>query len=420
MTIQSIQSAGRPLRVVVLTTYFKPIIGGVESTAERLARFLARAGIDTRVLTKRITADLPDHEQLDGVRVERIGRHGDRDPGGKWRLIPAAVRWLIAHRADHDVVCCVDYRGVGCAALLARRVTRRPVVLQAQTTGVLSAANADQALSHLGINPGAWPGRLVKSAVTRIYAGGDAFACISRDIERETLGAGIAAARVHFLPNPVDMTHFRPAEGADRRRLRAEFGVDDDRVVVAFAGRLSREKGVSELLDAWQRLSAAGALKTSGGAAALLLVAGPDMPGHAWNLGESARAFVARHGLDPTVRFLGPLRDVAPLYRAADLAVVPSHFEALGLSALEALACGTPVVASAVGGLLDFMVDGLNGALCPPQDPAALAERLAPLVGDAALRARLSANARLSVAEAYDEQTVLSRFAALLSSLAKA
>lgn len=409
------------LRVVVLTTYFKPIIGGVESSAERLARFLARTGVATRVLTKRVVPGLPDREALDGFTIERIGALGDRDAAGKWKLIPAATRWLIAHRRDYDAIACIDYRGIGCAPLLARPWTGRPVVFQAQTSGVLSAGNADATLARLGIAPGARLGRLAKSGITGLYARADAFACISHEIERETHDAGVADSRIHFLPNPVDTAHFRPPSVSERAALRAALDVHDQRLVVAYAGRLSREKGVSELVEAWRVLHERGVLAaqaTADGAPPLLLVAGPDMPGHPWNLGESARAFVAQHGLGASVRFLGPLRDVAPLYRAADVAVVPSHFEALGLSALEALACGTPVVASAVGGLLDFMKDGVNGALAPPKDGAALAERLAPLLRDPDLRGRLSAQARETVVATYAEDVVLTQFSALLRKLA--
>jgi len=294
------------------------------------------------------------------------------------------------------------------------------VLFQAQTTGVLSAGNADGILNRFGIAPGAAIGRAAKGMVTRLYAGADAFACISHEIERETQAAGVAAERIHYLPNPVDTAHFRPATDEDRAGIRARLGVSDAGVIVAFAGRLSREKGLAELLEAWRRLSANGVLAAQARADAappVLLVGGPDMPGHAWNLGESARTFVAEHGLEASVRFLGPLRDVAPLYRAADVAVVPSHFEALGLSALEALACGTPVVASAVGGLLDFMRDGVNGALCPPQDSVALAGQLERLLRDRQLRGQLSAHARATVEATYSEAVVLARFGDVLRQL---
>lgn len=414
-------AADSPLRVVILTTYFAPVIGGVESTAERLARYLLRAGhADTCVLTKRLSPKLPDLERMDGLRVVRIGPYGDRSASGKWRLIPSAVRWLLAHREEYDVVACIDYRGVGIAGLLARKVTKRPVLFQAQTTGVLSARNADEALQRLGISPGAMVGRAVKSVVTRLYAQADAFASIAHEIERETQEAGVPSERIHFLPNPVDTDRFRPLAESERSAERVAYGVGDDRVVVAFAGRLSREKGLSELLDAWRLLAERGwevGRNAGEGRMPLLLVAGPDMPGHPWDLGASARAFVTQHGLDPSVRFVGPLKDVASLYQAADVAVVPSHFEALGLSALEALACGTPVVASAVGGLLDFMQDDVNGALCPPRDSTAIAEKLGRLIRDADWRRRLSRQARATVETTYSERVVLARFAEVLRAL---
>jgi D-inositol-3-phosphate glycosyltransferase len=111
---------------------------------------------------------------------------------------------------------------------------------------------------------------------------------------------------------------------------------------------------------------------------------------------------------------------VAPMLKTADLVVQPSHFEALGLSAIEALACGVPLVASAVGGLLDFVVDGENGRLCPPQDPAALASCIGPLLTDSGARAQLASRARGSVLQEYDELAVFGRMRALFDRLAAA
>jgi glycosyltransferase involved in cell wall biosynthesis len=217
--------------------------------------------------------------------------------------------------------------------------------------------------------------------------------------------------RVWYLPNAIDMTHFRPAEPGERDRLRHQLGLPIDRVICLFVGRLSREKGLLDLLEAWRLL------QPSDG---LLVVAGPDMTGHAWDAGAPGRAFVERHGLQDSVRFAGPLSDVAPMIKASDLVVQPSHFEALGLSAIEALACGVPLVASAVGGLLDFVVDGDNGRLAPPQDPPALAAALGPLLSDAPARARLASRARASVLKEYDELAVFGRMRALFDRLAVA
>jgi glycosyltransferase involved in cell wall biosynthesis len=403
--------AGQARGVLILTPYFFPIIGGVESNAERLARYLVSQGVRVQVLTKRIGQGLPDEQDRDGIAIRRIGPDGERSSLGKWLMTPAIVRWLIGHASEYDVVCCVDYRATGVAALLARRVTGRPVAFQAQTTGVLSGDNVDPLLKRAGIGASGTIARAVKSPIRALYGGADAFASISRDIERETLACGVDRERVWYLPNAIDMTHFRPAEPGERDRLRHQHGLPIDRVICLFVGRLSREKGLLDLLEAWRLLQPS---------EAFLVIAGPDMTGHAWDAGVPGRAFVERHGLRESVRFVGPLADVAPMIKASDLVVQPSHFEALGLSAIEALACGVPLVASAVGGLLDFLVDGENASLCPPHDPAALAACLGPLLSDTTARARLASHARESVLKEYDEQIVFGRMRTLFDRLAGA
>jgi glycosyltransferase involved in cell wall biosynthesis len=377
-------------RVLVLTTYFRPIVGGVESNAERLARYLHAEGFSVRILTKRVTPALPDVEDLEGVRVDRIGPRGERSASGKWRFLPFAVDWLLRHAGAYDVVCAVDYRAMGIAAIVARAFTGRRVVLQAQTPG------------GLVIRPLTWP-------AIAIYRRADAFACISHGLEREAEAAGVPRDRVHFLPNAVDMSRFHPPTAEGRSAARRFLGIAADPVVGLFVGRLSREKGLMDLMEAWRLVRPQNAL---------LLLAGPDMVGHPWNVGPAARAFVERHDLQGSVRFLGSIADVPALLSAVDFAVQPSHFEALGLSAVEALAAGVPVIASAVGGLLDFVIEGHNGMLCPPHDPPALAACIRTLIEDTELRRQLAGNARASVAAEYDERVVFSRFALLLRQLA--
>lgn len=377
-------------RIVVLTTYFRPVVGGVESNAERFARYLHATGFPVRVVTKRVTRDLPDIDDLGGVRVDRIGPFGERNASGKWRFLPAAIAWLVRHQSDYDVVCGIDYRGIGIAAIAARALTGRRVVLQAQTPG--------------GLNPGG-----MKGPAIAVYRRADAFACISHALEAEVRSAGVADDRVHFLPNPVDMTRFRAADPSERLARRQAMDLPPDAVVFLFVGRLSREKGLMDLMEAWRLAAPTGAM---------LLVAGPDMVNHPWDVGSAARSFADAHGLNTSVRFLGSVDDVAALLRVADVVVQPSHFEAQGLSAVEALASGAPVIASSVGGLLDFIVDRGNGLLTPPQDPSALARCIRLLLDDPGLRMALAAAARASVAEQYDERVVFARFAGLLRQIA--
>lgn len=383
-------------RVVVLTTYFRPVVGGVESNTERLSRFLLANGFGVQLLTKRVTSGLPDSEDMEGLGVQRIGPLGDRRASGKWRLAPHAAAWLIRHRASYDAVCCIDFRGIGLAALAARAVTGHRVLFQAQTPGVFR-----------------WP-------VRAAYRHADALACIGREIEREALALGIPRERVHFLPNAIDLKRFRPPTPDERRESRDALHIPADRVVCVFVGRLSLEKGLMDLLEAWRLIQGRHGDASPAGARAILVVVGPDMDGNPWNVGPAAREFASQHGFGDSVRFVGSMRDPIPALHAADICVQPSHFEAQGLSAVEALATGLPVAACAVGGLLDFMKDGHNGVLCPPKDPQALAKALQPLLEDAVLRQRLAAAARSSIAQDYDEAVVFGRCADLLRRLAEA
>jgi glycosyltransferase involved in cell wall biosynthesis len=212
---------------------------------------------------------------------------------------------------------------------------------------------------------------------------------------------------VYLVPNAIDMHRFAPAAPAERIARREATGLEGDEVACVFAGRLSVEKGVLELVQAWRDAQPL--------PRARLLIAGPDMPGSPWDAGARARALVEAAQLGGSVRFLGPASDVASLFQIADVAVQPSHFEALGLSAIEALACGVPVIGSRVGGLPDF-VDDRNGRLVPAKDVAALSAALRELVSDAGLRRRLAANARASVAQ-YDEQIVFPHMLRVLTEL---
>ena len=393
-------------RVALVTTFYHPLHGGSEMAAKRLAAVLQRRGHEIFVITKRTDPALPDHDTIDNIKVERIGPSGPRRGAGKWMVIPWVFASLVQRRAEYDVICVIDYRGIGLAAILAGRILRRPVIIQAQTEGVLSCSNWAPALEKLHLSPGHPVVRAISWPLRRAYGAADAMACISRRIEAEAIAEGTPRERVHYLPNTVDTARFRPASPGERERLRAELEWPADRVIALFVGRLSREKGIIDLLDAWQRIATP----------ALLVVVGPDMAGHPWDEGPRARALAADPSLAGRVVLFGASHDPAPLYRAADFAVVPSHWESFGISAAEAMSTGLAVVASAVGGLLDYVVDGENGWLVAPKDPAALAAAIDSVARDAALRRRLGAAAREAM-QRFDERLVLERFGALIDRL---
>src|SRR5262245_35995059 len=154
--------------------------------------------------------------------------------------------------------------------------------------------------------------------------------------------------------------------------------------LLIYVGRLQPIKGLETLLDAMVRLPAA-----------TLLIIGGDQDEPDNGHGAELRGQVAALDLSRRVRFLGaqPQDRLRLFYAAADATVMPSYYESFGMVALEAMACGSPVIASRVGGLTTTVRDGVTGYLVPEGDAAALAERIQAVLADAATRERLGREA---------------------------
>lgn len=217
-----------------------------------------------------------------------------------------------------------------------------------------------------------------------LYRRMDAVIAISRAARDALAARGIDPARVAIVPSGVAVESFRDL---DRAAARHTLGIDPEVPVLAMVASLHARKGHAVLLDALARLAA-------DGLAPLCLAAGTGPEGDA--LQDRAQ----RLGVASRVRWLGQVADVRPVLAAADVAVMPSLAEGLGVAAIEAMAASRPVVASAVGGLPELIADDVQGLLVPPGDAAALAGALRRALGDATLRGRLGAAGRAR-AEAF-------------------
>jgi D-inositol-3-phosphate glycosyltransferase len=206
---------------------------------------------------------------------------------------------------------------------------------------------------------------------------------------------GADPARVSVVNPGVDLDRFRPpATGcADEARLRARrrFRLPSDAYVVAFVGRIQPLKAPDVLV----RAAAALHLRDPEVAHRLNLVVVGGPSGTGLERPAALMELAASFGLSDAVRFLPPQTSaaLADLYRAADLVAVPSYNESFGLVALEAQACGTPVVAAAVGGLVTAVRNGVSGVLVNGHDPDDWARALGGLLASPGRRAELSRGA---------------------------
>jgi D-inositol-3-phosphate glycosyltransferase len=183
----------------------------------------------------------------------------------------------------------------------------------------------------------------------------------------------------HVVPGGVDTERFCHA---DRAAALLSLGLSPDVTWIGYVGRLTREKGIDDLLKAF-------ALSRSRGCdAQLFVVGGARKKSRIPDLSEQARNL----GIVDAVRFLGSIAndDVAVAFQAADVIAVPSHYEAFGLVALEAMATGTPIVASDVGGLRDLVKEERGGKRVPARDASAWADALAEALQPHELRRRAS------------------------------
>jgi glycosyltransferase involved in cell wall biosynthesis len=321
--------------------------------------------------------------RAEGFRIEALGLERSVSLAAHWRAFRALLRLFRAERPD------LVHAHMPISGFLAR--------LAAWWAGVPRIAYTGHGFWFNF--PGSWPRSVVGFAMEWLAARvTGTFLTVSEaeahDARRLRIHRGAIA-----VGNGRDPARFRP-DPAARRRVRAALGAPDDEVVVLAVSRLVWHKGYPELAAAMRMVPDA-ALWVAG--ERLTSDRGPDMT-----------ALLRDAGLGARLRLLGHRDDVADLMAAADLFVLPSRFEGLPMSVIEAMLTGLPVIAANVRGPAEQVVPEVTGLLVPPGDAPALAAALQRLAADPALRARMGAAGRLRAVERYDEAKVLARTLDLL------
>lgn len=371
------------MQVLFAIMVFHPVVGGTEQQAKDLAAALARRGHEVDVVTLR-QPGCPATEVLSGVRVFRSLR-------GLGRGIVFAISymlslaWFLARRRKRYDVIQVYFAYLEAVAVSLMRpwLGRAGVVVRlsgGDPVGDLSRLRRLK-LSHLFVP-------LIKRL--------DRFIVVSRKMRDELIAAGFDASRIVLIPNGVETDSF----AASSQRAAQTFQLRDPaRRTVLSVARLSAEKGLDVLLEAWKQVVS----QTS--AARLVLVGdGPERGALERQARESA--------LSGSLVFAGQVRDVRPFLQHGDLFVLPSRSEGLPNALLQAMSVGLPCIASRVGGVQELITDGVNGRLVEPEDPRALAEALRQLLSDQEEAGRLGAAARQTVEQHYSFRQMVDRYAA--------
>ncbi|MCY1138518.1 glycosyltransferase [Actinoplanes sp. Pm04-4] len=389
------------MRIAMISEHASPLaaLGGIDAGGQNahvaeLAGALAAAGHEVRVYTRRDSADLPAVMPM-GERIDVV--HVPAGPAcvlPKDELLPfmgefaewLAANWRTEWRPD---VVHAHFWMSGLAAVTAGRRCDVPVL---QTYHALGSVKR----RHQGSADTSPPRRIAYErelgrAVDRVIV-----QC--HDEIRELLRLGVPRSQMTLVPSGVNVERFSPDGPAVAR--------DPKRTRILTVARLVERKGIEDIVRALPAVPGA----------ELVVVGGPAEGEVATKLRRAA----AQSGVADRVVLAGavPAHEMPQWYRSADIVAATPWYEPFGLTALEAMSCGVPVVASSVGGLADTVVDGVTGDLVPPRDPARLGVALRRLASDEVRRLSYAAAAVDRALHSYAWPRIADRLAQVYASVA--
>lgn len=340
--------------------------GGMESHSEIIASALAQRGhtvvmgcwIDGTVTFQATGITLP------AVRI-RTRNSGD---------VLALLKMLRTCRREHIDIIIANHGKDFWPSVFAAGLAGIPVVF----------------VRHMG-------SRLKKTTCWLINRHVDKVIAVSGAVRDTLLDSGVSAEKVEVVHNAVTLERFDPSS-VDPDGARRQLGIGAGDIVVGTVGKLHKGKGVFDLLAAFALLS--------GKHVRLKLLFVGDGPERSALEQEASRL-----SLSERVIFAGPSKDVARMYAAMDIFVLPSTCsEAFGMVLVEAMAMARPVIATEVGGIPEIVQDNVSGILVPPQDPGSISRAIDRYIEDPALRSRLAEEGRLLVSRRFTEQTMARAF----------
>jgi D-inositol-3-phosphate glycosyltransferase len=391
-------------RIAVLSLHTSPLAqpgtgdgGGMNVYVKELSSALGRAGVFCDVFTRRDAPDLPRTVFVEpGVAVHHVPA-GPAAPVRKEQLldhveeftegviahltgaIPRTAFPAASHFGDPDEPTGAVHANYWLSGIAGHEIKHRldlPLVSTFHTLDRVKAEASPEEAADVAT------GRRARTEAAIIGCSDALLASCSVELDQLVELYGANPGRIEIVPPGVDHAFFSPGDQACARRA---LGLDGTGPLLLYVGRIQPLKGADVAVRALAELHRHGRAD-----ARLAVVGGPSGPRGASEV-AALHALVDGLGLAERVRFLPPQPHelLSTFYRAADCCIVPSRSESFGLVALEAAACGIPVVAAAVGGLTTLVVDGETGFLVEPGDAAAAAARVAEIVSDDGLRTRL-------------------------------
>jgi glycosyltransferase involved in cell wall biosynthesis len=362
-------------------------LGGAERQAEQLAGWMTRKLPCVFVLTRKVGV-LKTCEIRDGFVILRIPQYG---PGRikPFTFVLGALVSIIKHRHSIDILHAHLAYSPALVAAVAGKLLGKKVIVKFGNVGAFGDVKFSQRTLL---------GRL-KLAILHKWA--DAYIALSSEMEHELLDASFLPTKIIRMANGVNIEEFCPP--TDKQFEKQIIGLPD-KVIVLFTGRLTMQKALNVLLDAFQM-----ALQTNPNLHLVLVGDGDEKD----KLGLQSLSL----GIQKDVTFTGRVADVRPYLRAADIFTLPSLFEGMSNSLLEAMAMELPCIATRIESSIDLLDDGNCGILVETNNISQLADAIVQLSVDREFARQIGKQARRQVMARYSFSSVAEQYFELYQQL---
>lgn len=380
-------------KILILTTAYLPQIGGSELAIKNITERLPEFEFD--LITSRFSPDVPSYEKIGNVNVYRVGNFLNRFsfllPKN---FLPIAIffkaRQLIDQYGQYDLIHAFQAsQAAGGGWLLKWIYPKIPFLITVQEGKVLTSQS--------------W---LIRFFRYLIFKKSNQATAISNYLANYIVSQN-KNLPVAMIPNGVDITNYELR--ITNYELRQKLGIKSDDKVIITVSRLVSKNGIGDLIDAFAhvRQRYAGSIK-------LLIIGGGELK-------ENLKSQIKELKLEGDVLMVGEIKpeSVPDYLYLADVFVRPSLSEGLGNAFLEAMAAGVPIVATPVGGIVDFLEDGRTGLFCKAGDAEDIGEKIITLLSDDELRQKIIINSKELIQQKYTWPAIADTFRNLYETIAK-
>ena len=374
------------MNILFTSRYFYPFVGGTEKQALSLASSLVKKGVNVKIITSRFEKKWAKHEIMDEVEVIRLFSPRIKVLGAFVFLFCLAV-YLIKYRKKFSLIHTFQIGYTSSLSILLANLLRKPSVIKLACSGW--GGDIQRARKTLYGKIFLFMAKKASSVIT-----------LSSTIEGELIEEKIDPSKTKLIHNGVDLERFKKIEGKSQLRKKLEI---PDKKSIIYTGRLVYQKGIDVLICSFSKLNG------ETGCQLIIIGDGPER--------QNIVRLIDHYQLSKSVILIDEVDGVDSYLNVADVFVLPSRFEGLSNSLLEAMACGLPVISTRVGGSVGVINEGINGLLVDVDNKEQLSQTISKVLNNFSLATSLGESARKTIEANYDLNKVTDTYLELYKEL---